>query len=548
MRCIKGFGRRLTRPLSRSIVVLAAVPLLFIASCVKEQYDFDKIGGFEWNPDFAVPLVHSRLTLDDVLGQVNPGDLLITDSLTHTMKVVYRGQAFSQTAEELFPQLDQSYDSTFQVLLPPIPNGDSLVISLPISMEFITANGEILDSLWYDAGQFVISLQANINRNMKFRMQVPGLRKSGQPFDVLLPYNFTGPLPITVGNQKDLQGYSCIFNSAAAGIHTLNAILSITVYGDNNPNNSPYSLDVSLKQENLGMAALFGFLGQQVVNIPLDTIQLGLFKSSIGGTFTVDDPRITITFKNSFGLPVAIDVTTLQAYSAINPPYQVSLTGIPNPFFVNAPSYSQIGQATNTSLILNKNTTNISSFISLMPSEVRYAMDATMNPSGTGKNFVLKDSKMDIDFDVEVPLSGTASGFQVKDTIDFAFDRVDEIESIMFKFNILNGFPLDVGMQIYLADSNYQILDSLLLPGEKVISSGVPGPAPDYKVTIPGQKTTEVSLDPGRLENLFQTSYIILKADLATSNGGTTTVKFYSDYYIDVKIGTRVKAKVSSNL
>lgn len=262
----------------------------------------------------------------------------------------------------------------------------------------------------------------------------------------------------------------------------------------------------------------------------------------------VDNPKIKLFFRNSFGIPASVNATTLAGHSSVNPPYIVPLTGtgLPHPFFINAPTMTQIGQDITTMLELNQSNSNISSVFNLLPSDIHYAMDVLLNPNTPiASNFVLKDSKLVIDVDVEVPLSGSASGFTLQDTIDFSLDTIDNVESMKFKFNLLNGFPINAYMQVYLADSNHVVLDSLLQPMQRVIAAGITGPAPDYKVTTPTRKITEVTLDKSRLEKIFRTKYLILKAEVETANGGTTTVKIYSDYFIDVKIGTRTQLKVT---
>jgi len=324
--------------------------------------------------------------------------------------------------------------------------------------------------------------------------------------------------------------------------------MTLTVYSDLNPNNSPYYVNISIDQAYVKMAGLFGNLNQQSINVPIDTVKLGIFTSSLGGQFMVDNPKIKLFFRNSFGIPASVNATTLAGHSSINPPYVVPLTGtgLPHPFFINAPTMTQIGQDITTMLELNQSNSNISSVFNLLPSDIHYAMDVLLNPNTPiASNFVLKDSKLVIDVDVEVPLSGSASGFTLQDTIDFSLDTIDNVESMKFKFNLLNGFPINAYMQVYLADSNHVVLDSLLQPMQRVIAAGITGPAPDYKVTTPTRKITEVTLDKSRLEKIFRTKYLILKAEVETANGGTTTVKIYSDYFIDVKIGTRTQLKVT---
>ncbi|MEJ6751430.1 MAG: hypothetical protein QNL27_08840, partial [Bacteroidia bacterium] len=54
--------------------LLFIVLVLFLGSCIKDITDTiekgQKLSGIQWNPTIAVPLVYSRLGLQDVLNEV----------------------------------------------------------------------------------------------------------------------------------------------------------------------------------------------------------------------------------------------------------------------------------------------------------------------------------------------------------------------------------------------------------------------------------------------------------------------------------------------
>jgi len=47
-----------------------------------------------------------------------------------------------------------------------------------------------------------------------------------------------------------------------------------------------------------------GYFGQYAFDLPSDRIVIDLFENSVAGQVYVEDPRVDIIVKNSFGLPI----------------------------------------------------------------------------------------------------------------------------------------------------------------------------------------------------------------------------------------------------
>jgi hypothetical protein len=113
-----------------------------------------------------------------------------------------------------------------------------------------------------------------------------------------------------------------------------------------------------------------------------------------------------------------------------------------------------------------------------------------------------------------------------------------------FRINTDNGFPVDAVMQLYFADENNVILDSLLIPAQQVLAAAPVGPGPDYRVTQPTHARVEARIEQPRLMNLEPTKKVFVVAKCATIYNGTQIVKIYSDYALDVRVGVRAQFKV----
>ena len=54
---------------------------LFLSSCSKEDFNFDKMTDPEWNPTWSMPLIHSNMTLRNIMKK--GGTIFVEDPLTH---------------------------------------------------------------------------------------------------------------------------------------------------------------------------------------------------------------------------------------------------------------------------------------------------------------------------------------------------------------------------------------------------------------------------------------------------------------------------------
>ncbi|MFA4851322.1 MAG: hypothetical protein WC599_02280 [Bacteroidales bacterium] len=533
------YVKRTWKPIAGCFLFLAVFGMMFQSCIKKEDFDFNKITFSNWSPIGAAPLIHSKLSLHDILS----ANQLFQEDANHFLTLVYRSSVFSEQADQLINIQDQSINTNIGFSTGGITIGDSVVIPpQSVNFAFTTTNGERYDSILIKTGNFNFSINGNLNHDARIYITIPGARKNGLPFNKTIYYDYSGSLPVI--DVCDLDGYTLYF--APGNQITIN--YSVAVYGDANPDTSPYNISIGESITGIKFFKIFGYLGQ--INFPFnkDSVMLDIFKNNMSGSLMFDDPKLNIYVNNAFGMPLAFTIDTLNAYSPVNPPYVLAINStIPYPWPIAAPTFAQIGQSIESFLQLNKTNSNIDQAINMAPYFLACHANTLTNPSGnplTDQNFVIDTSKIGLDVELEIPLSGSAWNFVLQDTIDFNMGKdIDKIEWALFKINTTNGFPIDVNMQVYFADSLGNKLDSLFVPIEQVISSGIVGPAPDYRVTSPTHKHTESHLDENKLSHLGNTKKLILYTRLTTINNGSSIIKLYSDYDIDVKIGMQVKIK-----
>lgn len=524
-------------------LILLLVGGLLIQSCIKkEDFDFDKIAGFEYSPNGAAPLVHSKLTLRDILQDYDTNHLFVEDG-THFLSLIYNSTVFSKRADEFIFIENQFMNTSYSFSTGAIANGDSMSYDYPLNYSFSTGFGERYDSIVLKSGTLGFSINADINHNARIYITIPGAKKNGQVFKKTILYNYTGSTPVVINQNFNLDGYTISFTSG----NQLAIDYKITVYGDGNPNLSPYNVNLGESIQSMFYDKIYGYLGQLNFGINQDSVFIDIFKNNIYGSMYFEDPRLNLVVSNAYGMPVQVTIDLLRAESSVNPPFVVDLagSGIPYPWDVGAPTFAQMGQSVQSSIHLDQTNSNVKTAINISPHYVSYHVNTLTNPYGnplTDQNFVIDTSRFSVDAEVELPMYGSAWDFRLQDTLDFSFgEDIDILDWVLFKINTDNGFPVDASMQIYFADSLYNKLDSLLVPMQQVISSGIIGPAPDYKVVSPTHKLTTSKIEHNRIMNLLNVEKMLIYAKLETVNNGGTIIKMYSDYFLDVKIGMQAQ-------
>jgi hypothetical protein len=299
------------------------------------------------------------------------------------------------------------------------------------------------------------------------------------------------------------------------------------------------NFDITTAFDSITPASLFGFFGQREFIIPSGSSLISIFNNFQNGGVHFEDPVMTISLLNSFGMPIDAQITTLTA--TLDNGTIMPITGpIPSPLI----DYPIIfGQASRNSFVFDKTNSNIQQVVDAVPKKLNYNITAGTNTPLPTYNFMSDSSKFSADMRIEFPLNGYVSGFTIQDTVDFAIGDVSILSSIAFRLNVTNGFPVHSTTQLYFTDNNFNILDSLFTNSQDRIieAAEIDGSG---NVTQPTYRSADELFEGERLEHLLNAKKILIRGVLATTNAPTSTVKFYDDYKLDFKLGVRTKLRI----
>ena len=532
----------------KKILSLFIVATVVLSGCKKGRYDFDKLATTEWKPSLAAPAINSTLTVYDVLAHTDSNDIVIIDSLSGLVSLVYKGNLYSYNPSNILTLTDQSTNNTIS-LTPTqqttLSGSGSVTVTNSQTVTYNTSSAN-LDSIILKAGTLDFNINSSFQHNGSITISIPALKKNGVPFSATYTFNYTGT-PISISSSTNMQDYHFDLTQNGNTTNTFDINYSLTLnYISGNSTNG--SISVSTGMNNWDFYSVFGDFGNVQIASDIDSILVKIFNSTITGYFELVDPKLNLYVHNSMGVPAEVIFNTLQSVN-VNTGQVTPIVnqGFPNPWQINAPTVSQIGSEVVTKMTIDKSNSDITNIITPTPKYVVIQSDANANPSSMPAqyNFMTDTSKMHIRAELELPLIGFAYGMTFVDTIPFEFgDNVEEIESVLFRSIITNGFPFKSNIQIYFADSNYVVLDSLYAPNTEIIQSGITNN--DGRVIQKTEKLTDVTFTQNRMPNVLNAKYVIIRAVGESLNGTNSQIsKIYEDYTIQVRLSLKVNGKMN---
>ncbi|MEM6801421.1 MAG: hypothetical protein AAF696_08455 [Bacteroidota bacterium] len=487
---------------------LAALILgTFISSCSLIDQS-DKIIAPQWEPDFAIPLVNTEYSTADLLARMDSNSYIQTDANGLLTFVFDRDIDPVSTGSIIeFPNM-------------PVPMFDTTqAVGFPISG---------IELLGIKEGLLNYSFESIDIGNQELVVQIPEATLNGAPFEAVVPFTAPGTFAGTLNlaaYELDLSAERLTFKyfARARGTNERNALLNFLFE----------ITDLEYRQIN-------GYLGTQNLEMGADSLELTAFDDLISGELRLNDPRISINVANRYGVPVQVKANSFEVQTESGS-LALQHTGLQNGLPIAYPDLNEVGQASNTLIEINKDNSNLADLLSAQPTGIKYDLEATLYPEGDSsqRGFVLDDSDFDLGLHIEIPMDLQLSDIQIEQDLELELTSMDEVEEASLTLITENGFPLDLKVQLYFLDRQGVVQDSLFDSFAQLLSAA-PVDA-NGKVSQISESTVEIELNADRWYRLQNSAEIRVKAEIATTSGGTVPVKFYEDYKLQIKLGALAK-------
>lgn len=495
-----------------TIIAILIICILLLSGCKKLE-DIRVVEDINYNAEFAIPLINTRVSLQDILDSEDDISILEIDE-NGNMTLNYEAEFEYNSASELIGV---------------IPSFPLVLLDTNTVIPFEVFDNVQPNSISLKSGTISFNLQSGISENINITLRIPQLTKDGLPFTTNFELFYQGSLPVTATiDPLSVEGYTLDLSQNSIEVN----YEAITGSGDYVIVNL-----ITGMAENWNYDLIKGIASQYTFNISKDTIDINLFNGWLNGDISFEDPRIAFQVENSFGIPMSAKLINVVAITSSG--NEISLTTTSNSFELNYPSISEIGESKTTVFYFDKNNSNIKEIIENKPTKILYEIEGTVNPQNINEiGFITDQSNLTSLLKIELPIHGTASGFTIQTTVALDLQDIENIGDVEFKLITNNGLPIDVDFQMYFQDENENIIDSLFNQAQTVLSSATIDTNGNTNNTT--EVTTFINIPKERMLMIQQANTALLNVSFSTSNNGNTPVIINSSQYVEIRMGAKI--------
>jgi hypothetical protein len=137
------------------------------------------------------------------------------------------------------------------------------------------------------------------------------------------------------------------------------------------------------------------------------------------------------------------------------------------------------------------------------------------------------------------PEEGRDTSFFISVDFTSLLNQWEYIHSLIFRVNISNGLPVNVGTQLYFYDAGDNLIDSLYDNGKIWIESA----NVDQRgiVTSPFEHTYDIWVDSARVAGIIGSTRLGTYLLLETYHENIDTLRAYSSYHFDLQLAVRAE-------
>lgn len=540
----------------QTVFAVALIPgfLLGLFSCLDDNWDFDKLSDeIELTPGVALPIAYGQFSIQDLLDEFDP-DSYVKQTDENLLYLVYASELLSFPASDVISINDQFLNQLYvdsDILIPAWLGsnpGDTLSFLKNQNGVFSLDNNARLDSIYVKTLDLRIDVESRFEHEGLLIIRSDSLLIDGEPFYTEVQISDASGDFMYSGN-RNLNGVTMILDNSVPDTSFLPMTYELFLINSGNPVNPDDFLDIQLNFVNISYNTIFGYVGDWDLLISRDTIEVEVYNEGLDeGEFFFASPEVTFTVKNSYGVPVDLYFNEVTTYSDIRE-IETNLNLMDfDPFSIQAPDLDNIGSDVISTGSINKDNSNLVAAIETFPNEFRYDISAVTNPGG-GMNFVTDTSRMEVDFEVLLPIWLRANGIAAEDTTEFNYydeigEDADIVDYLRMTMDATNGIPLEVGLQAYFLDDNYVVLDSLFADEILLLP---PALTEEDSIVSNEVYSRSVEFTKAKIEGIKPATWILTRAYINTSDAKEDGyAKFYSNYFIDFKIKATADLRINS--
>ena len=504
--------------MKRHKLLVVFLLLVLFASCNKDHYDITNVHGINAEGEVLLPIASKSFTVRDLMERIGLQDEIEwSGSGDMTFYFDYENLGVVNGADLLkFKDVDYeesyAFENLYQTTPPPFTD---TMVSMTRSITFESEHIHVMLATM-KTGRLDFTLESNFGNVYRVVLRSNNI-KDGFGNDFVLD------LPV-YGNTFGFDLDDLLYASATANTLILSYDLYFTIHSTSDP---LLSVDLGIKGSNMAFSRMQGFVDTYDNRNSIDTA-FALFPDYLGGTVELEDVKIKVSERNTFGLGARLVVDTAMVYCEGLQPYSILE---PLPLLVDLPPQREFHE------VLNR---RVSGQINSQGGRAYASTNFIVNPEGGSEMVTVSDTcRIDTRVSVEIPFSFAFDDIVYIDTVDMDLGNLelpDMIERLALELTIASTIPLELKGSFFLYDSESErITDTLLLNGD-LIQASFDG--------RPVKTDVNLVIDKGRVERMMQSNGIIMSFCLDTDAHG---VELNDHQKLDLFLKARAKYKADVN-
>lgn len=519
------------------------VVLLFIG--LSGCYDFPNVENVDVDPftsKFVFPVMDSKITFAELAGKTGANSVIEKYPGSDLYFISFRDTVDLGLSSTLFPAIPSMvFNDSYQLSVPEVPGSFPAGATLgPITKSFTqtysTFPGAELKRVDLSGGNLQFTLTSSFNHSISGKITITSLKdNSNNPIEIPFTLASLGAQNFT----ENLNGrYLDLYPSGS--YNTISYSVEATITSSGAPISSANSISIQLSLNNPVYQKITGKLTYSLS--PSDQeYNIGIFGSTVFAEQHFSDPKFTLKFVNSFGLPASANFTSFEVENNNGDKVAVTHEGPINSddLLIGTPNTlkyaTALKQIDTTTLRLTASNSNVENLFDIAPKTMRFT-GATINIGDNLSHdyFVTDNSKLQLLSDIEIPLSGWVVTNEIADTLkntdwpDLEKDFKMTDANVRLKFKFTNGIPINLLLQVKFLDVNGALVTELFDGGEtKLIQSSEVDP-------VTGETTTQkeaysyVTIDKAKYDQMKLSQYMVFVIRFTTGGNSHQNIKILS--------------------
>ncbi|MCX7986924.1 MAG: hypothetical protein N2662_08290 [Bacteroidales bacterium] len=540
-----------------------SVLIASLVACVEKEYDFNKLSTeIVYDPKLAFTIGTMTVDLESLLsGYTDSSNIKVADDKTITVSIATNFRSVS--AFESLPLPPQSMIVIPGFVFPPtMPAGGVVsrdtIINIPVTF-FEDAE---IDSLLVKILSY--SLNGTSTYSSAFSQELTLSLLDMKQGNMVYVENFSVSPFNNLTNLNNAAGYMLRFRNITAGAGETRLYVRLTLRGSpGTPINPASSLNLTMQINQLDYKLVYGYIGQPYIMDIVDTFFIDFLGREFAKNIEWKDPSITLYTTNSYVAPTDFFVQSVKVVSYDNKELMTNPDNskIQNPKDIAYPTL--IGQVAKDSVICDRigYSDMYNAIEKEAPKYIIMHLKSKANPhTKTHGNIMSDTSSIRSQVVMRLPIKFRSSGFSQTDTMDFELSKLATggdstnsnvkvtMKSMLFRIASSNSMPIDMRLQVYFVDENYQILDSLYKDSagdNLIIKSGTIDPNTG-RVSVPRLWKKDVIFDENQLKKLENTKHVIFRLTGITYDYANT--KPYVTFFADDKLSITFAAQLQPSI